>query len=80
MYKSYKKIKNVNPKTRFLTPKGWRTPKEVWTNTESGFNFRGMTRKSVIEHEKMMGSLGITPNMTNDETVEHLQNSHEKLA
>lgn len=72
----YKKVANNNPKTTFLTPKGNRTPKEVWINTESGFKFRGMTKKSVIEHEMMMKELGITPNMTHDEVVEHLKKNH----
>lgn len=67
----YMKIENIKPKTTFLTLKGKRTPKEVWINTESGFKFRGMTKKSVIEHEEMMARLGITPDMTDEEVVEH---------
>lgn len=69
----YKKIENLNPKIAFLTPKGKRTPSEVWINTESGFNFRGLTKKSVIEHENMMNRLGITPDMTDDEVIEHIK-------
>lgn len=75
----YKRIENKNPKVRFLTPNGWRSPKEVWTNTESGFNFKGLTKKSVIEHEKMMNRLGITPNMSDNEAIEHIKNSKASL-
>lgn len=66
------KVNNSNPKVTFLTPKGNRTPKEVWLNTENGF--RGMTKKSVIEHEKMLQRLGITNDMTDDEVAEHIKN------
>lgn len=71
----YKQIENINPKSTFLTSKGKRTPNEVWVNTESGFNFRGLTKKSVIKHEEMMSSLGITSDMSNDEVIEHIKNN-----
>lgn len=66
------KVVNANPKVTFLTPKGNRTPKEVWLNTET--EFRGMTKKSVIKHTKMLERLGITSDMTDDEAIEHLKN------
>jgi hypothetical protein len=66
------KVVNTNPKVTFLTPKGKKTPKEVWLNSENGF--RGMTKKSVIEHEKMLQTFGITKDMTDDEIAEHIKN------
>lgn len=73
------KVQNINPKTTFLTPKGNRTPKEVWLNTNNGFNIRGLTKKSVIEHEQMLLDLGIKSNMTDDEFVEHLKKKQGEL-
>ena len=71
------KVENNNPKTVFITPKGNRTPKEIWLNTNKGFNLKGMTKKSVIEHEKMLDGLGIMGDMTDNEAVEHLKKNHK---
>lgn len=67
------KIKNENPKTRFLTSKGWRTPKEIWIDTEYGH--KDITKKGVIKHRERLIRLGITPNMTEEEARNHVLKS-----
>lgn len=64
------KIKNENPKASFLTPKGWRSPKEIWIDTEYGH--KDVTRKGVIAHRERLIRLGITPDMTEEEAREHV--------
>lgn len=73
-----KKVKNINPKTRFLTSKGWRTPKEVWIDTEYGH--KDITKKGVMAHRERVIRLGITPDMTDDEAREHLSKNREKTS
>ena len=62
------KAENINPKTTFLTPKGKRTPKEIWLDTETGV--KGMTKKDVVTHNKRLDRLGIKPDMTDEEARE----------
>jgi len=66
-----KKVENINPKSKFLTPQGWRTPKFVWEDLEYGH--RDLTKKGVKTHRERLIRLGITPNMTEDEAREHLK-------
>ncbi|MFS0643714.1 hypothetical protein [Siminovitchia sp. 179-K 8D1 HS] len=73
MYDMIIKIKNENPKVRFLTSKGWRSPKEVWIDTEYGH--KDMTRKGVIAHRERLIRLGIEPDMTEEEAREHILKS-----
>lgn len=70
------KIENTNPKTRFLTSKGWRAPKTIWIDTEYGH--RDITKKGVKAHRERLIRLGITPDMTEDEAREHLKKNKEK--
>ncbi|NMA67792.1 MAG: hypothetical protein GX957_16440 [Clostridiaceae bacterium] len=62
------KVENRNPKVRFLTSKGNRTPKEIWIDTVTGV--KGMTKKDVVTHNTRLERLGITPDMTEEEARE----------
>lgn len=61
------KVENTNPRITFLTTQGNRTPKEVWIDTETGV--KQITRKEVISHNERLNRLGITPDMTDEETI-----------
>ncbi len=73
------KVENINPKITYMTCNGNRTPKEIWKDTETGVT--GMRKRDVIEGNKRMERLGITPDMTEEEAriqfEKYLENNKE---
>ena len=46
---------------RFLTPKGWRTPKEMWIGYDSkGENYTDKTKKGVNSHVERVERLRVS--------------------
>ena len=63
-----KKKKITGSVIRFLTPKGWRTPKEMWIGYDSmGDVYTDTTKKGVIAHIERVERLRIShPHLFNE--------------